>query len=66
MPGLFGVVVIFCQAQCALLCFAGRTVAEGKAIISDALEQVENPSHTEVKCTAGESGLEKLALSQVF
>ncbi|XP_070205634.1 huntingtin-interacting protein 1-like isoform X2 [Littorina saxatilis] len=29
-----------------------RTVAEGKAVITDALEQVENPSHIEVKCTA--------------
>ncbi|KAL8599980.1 hypothetical protein ACOMHN_038979 [Nucella lapillus] len=29
-----------------------RTVAEGRAIIKEALEQVENPSHTDVKCTA--------------
>ncbi|KAK7487938.1 hypothetical protein BaRGS_00020839, partial [Batillaria attramentaria] len=29
-----------------------RTVAEGRAIINDALEQTENPTYTEVKCTA--------------
>lgn len=29
-------------------------MAEGIAIITDALEQNENPTYTDVKCTAGE------------
>ena len=28
-------------------------MAEGKAVITEALEQAENPSHSDVKCTAG-------------
>ena len=36
------------------MCCAGRCVAEGKAVVMDALQQAENPSHSEVKCTAGE------------
>ena len=58
---------MFCRVHSAIVCFFPvRTVAEGKAIINDALEQVENPSHVEVKCTAGESDHERLALGQVF
>lgn len=32
---------------------SGTTIQEGKAIIKDALDQFENPTHIAVKCTAG-------------
>lgn len=36
---------------CSLL--TGTSIQEGKAIIQDALDQFENPTHIAVKCTAG-------------
>lgn len=42
--------------------FTGSVVAEGRAIITDAMDQSENPAHSDVKCTAGKGEKEKMLM----